>query len=166
LVQGGCDYQFAQQWVAGAFADGSWGSVKGDFQPAGVGIVGSEKMNSQWAAGARLGYLPFDRLLVYGSAGWTEAHFQGVNFSTSTGGASNFSINSQNYNGGFAGTGYEYAFTWLPGFFWKTEYRYSWLDRRNIPILNAGVPTVDTISAKKQIQDIRCELVWRFNWTR
>ena len=35
-VQVGCDYQFADRWVIGAFADYDFSSLKGNFQPTGL----------------------------------------------------------------------------------------------------------------------------------
>ena len=58
-VQGGCDYQFASNWVIGAFADYDFGSIKGDVTHFG-GDFGTEKLSWSWAAGGRIGYLPTD----------------------------------------------------------------------------------------------------------
>ena len=38
-------------------------------------------MTWAWAAGGRLGYLPWDTLMVYISGGYTQAHFNGTIFS-------------------------------------------------------------------------------------
>ena len=86
-VQVGCDYQFAERWVIGAFADYDFGSIKGNLQPTGLvgagglGLYGEEKMKNSWAAGGRLGYLVFPKLLAYVGGGYTEARFDGVAFS-------------------------------------------------------------------------------------
>src|SRR4051794_4590164 len=87
-AQVGCDYQFAPNWVLGAFGDYNFASLKGDLGTVtglGVAIVGSEKMTSKWAAGGRLGYVVLPNLLGFVSGGWTEAHFDQVNFTTAAG---------------------------------------------------------------------------------
>ena len=47
------------------------------------------------------------------------------NFAFAGGGPSGLSLAAQTYNGWFIGSGFEYAFTWLPinGLFLKTEFR-------------------------------------------
>jgi outer membrane immunogenic protein len=54
----------------------------------------------------------------------------------------------------------------LPGLFWKTEFRYASYGRRNIEFLsdttNLGIGF--GINSRKDIQTIRSELVWRFNF--
>ncbi len=81
-VGGGCDYQFWQKFVVGALADYDFASLKGNISAPGVagGISGDEKMTWAWAAGGRLGYLPWDTLMVYMSGGYTQAHFNGTAF--------------------------------------------------------------------------------------
>jgi hypothetical protein len=75
-VGGGCDYQFWQRFVVGALADYDFASLKGDLAALGpFNVSGQEKMNWAWAAGGRLGYLPWDTLMVYVSGGYTQAHF-------------------------------------------------------------------------------------------
>lgn len=162
-VQGGCDYQFDPNWVVGAFADGNWGSVRGDLGTLNFAIIGREKETSKWAAGGRLGYVVMPKLLAFVSAGWTEAQYGAVNFSGVLGGPTTFTMASRNYNGWFLGSGYEYALTWLPGLYWKTEYRLSEFGAKSNNIVSvAGAPLV-TISSKNYEQEIRSELVWRFN---
>jgi outer membrane immunogenic protein len=174
-VQGGCDYQFGSvlpflgnSMVIGAFADGNWGDIKGDIGTFGFGFTGREKLDSSWAVGARIGWLPFERLLTYFSGGYTQAHFKGVDFVASpVPGAVLNTTAAYNANGWFLGSGYEYGINWLPGLFWKTEYRYSWFDNRDISLLTpAGNPAGFTFHTKNYVQEIRSELVWRFNWGR
>ena len=65
----------------------------------------------------------------YFDGGYTQARFDGVNYNIAIagGGASGLSLAAQTYNGWFLGSGFEYAFDWLPisGLFLKTEFRYS-----------------------------------------
>ena len=67
--------------------------------------------------------------------------------------------------GWFIGAGDEYALTtFLPGLFWKTEYRYSEFDRSNVNISVGGVATGLTETNKVREHSVRSELVYRFNW--
>ena len=44
--------------------------------------IGEEKLKNSWAAGGRIGWIPWStqQLLVYVSGGYTQARFDGVNF--------------------------------------------------------------------------------------
>ena len=66
--------------MVGALADYDFASLKGDISSPFFGASGDEKMNWAWAAGGRLGYLPWDTLMVYVSGGYTQAHFEGYVF--------------------------------------------------------------------------------------
>src|SRR5215471_17404323 len=52
----GYDWQFAGSWVAGVFADGQFGSLRGTLQDQFALVTGKIKMEDAWAAGVRLGY--------------------------------------------------------------------------------------------------------------
>jgi outer membrane immunogenic protein len=165
-VQGGCDYQFASNWVIGAFADYDFGSIKGDVSYFG-GDFGTEKLNWSWAAGGRIGYLPFDRLMVYVSAGGTQAHFKQVDLFNAAGASLNASLQARTVTGWFVGTGYEYGLGFLPGLFWKSEYRFADYGKHTDTLLFAGVPFPPfTVDRHPFVHTIRSELVWRFNWGR
>jgi outer membrane immunogenic protein len=166
-IQGGCDYQFMPGLVIGAFADGSWGDVSENIGTFNLGIIGRQKMDHWWAVGGRLGYVPFERLLVYTSGGFTQAHFGGVTFIDAINGTPQDFTNAYRADGAFLGAGYEYGLTWLPGLFWKTEYRFSWFNTKDVPLFD--IPTgalVDIFHTTTTAQEIRSELVWRFNWGR
>ena len=71
-------------WVFGVFGDGTFGSLKGNIGDAGVigagsitGIVGTTKMETAWAVGARLGYLVAPNVLSYVNAGYTGTYWTG-----------------------------------------------------------------------------------------
>lgn len=172
-VQGGCDYQFAgTNWVVGGFADYDFMDVKGDISYDGTVAVmstGSQKMDQQWAAGARVGYLVLPQLLTYVSAGYTQAHWKSAvltQFSLVAPGAQT-TIPGATKGGWFIGTGDEYALTsFLPGLFWKTEYRYSEFDGASVNpfATTTGVLTGRTYNEKFREHSVRSELVYRFNW--
>jgi len=72
------------------------------------------------------------------------------------------------YGRKFIGAGDEYALSFLPGLFWKTEYRYSEFDRANVSVnftpAFGGGPTGFSMSEKLREHSVRSELVYRFNW--
>jgi outer membrane immunogenic protein len=177
-VQGGCDYQFNGPWLVGVFADGDWGNIHRVVEPFSglLPIAADEKQKSAWSVGGRIGYLPFPKLLTFISGGWTQAHFDSMNFQSTIPGVvipATIAITapSQDYNGWFIGGGYEYGFDWAPGLFWKTEYRFSQYQARDIellvsaPVINvANLATGIGFHSEKFEQVVRTELVWRFNF--
>jgi outer membrane immunogenic protein len=170
---GGCDYQFSVSglgnFVVGAFGDYDLMDVHGNFSPAPTGLVGEEKETSAWYAGGRIGYLVTPNLLTYFDGGYTQTHFNTLNYTTATTPFTPFSSPSHTYNGWFLGGGTEYAmnFSWLPiqGLFWRNEYRYATYDAANFSILTAaGTPTGIATNIRPYTQTLTSSLVWRFNW--
>ena len=172
---GGCDYQFpvgGWNFIVGAFADYDWSSIKGKLNPpAAIGLVGDEKESSAWAVGGRVGWLAFPSLLTYFTGGYTQATFDRTNLSVAFGPPffpvglpANALIDKKTYKGWFLGAGDEYAINFLPGLFWKTEYRFSEFDVETNPIrFTTGVPSGVSDDSKKWVHTIRSELVYRFN---
>jgi outer membrane immunogenic protein len=166
-VQVGCDYQIGSNIVIGAFADYDWSGIKGNMVPGFLFnlLVGEEKLKSSWAAGGRIGWLPFERLLVYVSGGYTEARFDQVNFLFGpTGELTVFGLGKHTYSGWFIGAGYECGLGFLPGLFWKTEYRYADYGTERLNLLEFGDPNGTFVDNRKHVHTVRSELVWRFNW--
>lgn len=173
-VQGGCDYQFnlgSLGLVIGAFGDYDFADINGQHRDVAfiVPQVANEKLSSQWAVGGRIGALVTPQLLTFFSAGYTEAKFDRQNFNNlfapfnvPTG----FYIDQRTYKGWFLGAGDEYALHFLPGLFWKTEYRFSRFDAEYNPIrvTATGLTTGFSENDRKWVQTIRSELVYRFNW--
>jgi outer membrane immunogenic protein len=175
--QVGCDYQFTMpyfgmQTVIGAFGDFEGGSISGS--NSFPGVTGSETQNNAWSVGGRAGVLVTPRFLTYFDGGFTEARFSGVNynFAIAGGGPTGLSLSSQTYNGWFIGSGFEYAFNWLPinGLFLKTEFRYSQYggNGQSVPIsgslVGIGIPPGVALNSQKSTEFISTELVYRFNW--
>jgi outer membrane immunogenic protein len=180
-AQFGCDYQFSGasggNWVIGGFIDGDWANIKGRHTGADVNIglqQGEENLHQQWAVGARLGWLVGPQLLTYVSAGYTEASFGDVNyrfalfpiFGTPTG----LQLPARTHQGWFLGGGAEYAVGWLPGLFWKNEYRFADFGTRSDTVLCnsaalCGVLGATALAERNHpyVQTVRTELVWRFN---
>lgn len=167
-VGGGCDYQFPLgNWnmVIGAFGDYDFSSLKGDFSQQIGNLTGREKLSSSWFVGGRIGWVATPSLLVYFSAGYTESTFDRFNLHPFLGPDVNF-IDKQTYKGYFLGAGDEYALSFLPGLFWKTEYRFSDLDTQRLVsrTIATGLPNGDLFDAHKYVHTVRSELVYRFNW--
>jgi outer membrane immunogenic protein len=168
-VQVGCDYQVGSNIVVGAFADYDFSGIKGNMAvPNSFGRpwIGEEKLKSSWAAGGRIGWLPFqDRLLVFVSGGYTQAKFGAVHFHFADGdGPTLFSLAKNTYEGWFIGSGYEYGLGFLPGLFWKTEYRFADYGKELVRVLGPDGPTTGSIESRKYVHTVRSELVWRFNF--
>jgi outer membrane immunogenic protein len=177
--QVGCDYQFTApifgvQTVIGAFGDFAGGSLTGT---SNVSVIsGTEKESSTWAVGGRAGVLVTPRFLTYFDGGYTQARFDGVNYNSNVLGVplgGTVSLAAQTYNGWFIGSGFEYAFDWLPisGLFLKTEFRYSQYGGNGVSVpltataAGGGVPvTGAALNSQKATEFISTELVWRFNW--
>jgi outer membrane immunogenic protein len=167
-VQGGCDYQF-NNFVVGAFADYDFMSVTGTVSTLGTfspSFTGTQKQDGQWAVGARAGYLVLPQLLTFVSAGYTQSHWQSSTLAPFPGtGVGTIVLPGDTKGGWFIGTGDEYALTgFLPGLFWKTEYRYSEFDRSNVGETIAGALTGISSTQKFRENSVRSELVYRFNW--
>jgi hypothetical protein len=163
-VQGGYDYQVTPSIVVGAFADWDYGSMKGTMAVPALNEQGEEKLRWSWAAGGRIGWLPVPQLLTFFSGGYTQAHFDRVDFNL-VGPIipSGDSLPAQTYKGWFIGGGYEYALGFIPGLTWKTEYRFADYGSEHNPLLFSGA-LLAAIDSHKYVQTIRSELVWRF-WT-
>lgn len=171
-VQGGCDYQFTafgnSSFVVGAFADYDFSDLKANVSMGGIGLYGEEKMSSAWAVGGRVGWVVLPGLLAYFSGGYTEATFDRSNFSSVILPPQPpiAFIDKRTYKGWFLGAGDEYALRFLPGLFWKTEYRFSEFDVATNPIRDFRDGSLIGLSfdSKKFVHSVRSELVYRFNW--
>jgi outer membrane immunogenic protein len=169
-VQAGCDYQFAgTNWVVGLFGDYDFMSVKGDTSIGGTGgpsVVGSQKLDSQWSIGGRAGYLVLPQLLTYVSGGYTQGHWKSTDLTPFLGLVPTNTLPGSTKGGWFIGAGDEYALSFLPGLFWKTEYRYAEFDRANVDVLTfpGGALTGLASTQKFHEHNVRSELVYRFNW--
>lgn len=169
-VGAGCDYQFGQRWVFGAFGDIDFGDISGEaFNGSNIGgLVGEEQLDWSWGVGVRFGWLPFERLLTYFSVGYTEAHFDQINYNfyAAPFTSANRHRADRTVDGWFIGTGYEYNLGWFPGLFWKTEYRFATYDadRSDIIVTSTGALAGNSVDSDKYVHTVRSQLVWRFNW--
>jgi outer membrane immunogenic protein len=167
----GYDWQVNPTWVVGLFADGQFGSLKGNVDTF-VGATGAIKMQDAWAAGVRLGYLVAPNVLSYVNGGYSGSHWSGSSlWDTGTGNPVGAHTDSFNRNGWFVGGGVENNLDIFgisaPGWFMKTEYRAAYYDRKDLSIIddatNAPLFGVN-VGFKPWVQTISTSLVYRFNW--
>jgi outer membrane immunogenic protein len=175
-VGAGFDWQFNSSWVGGIFADGQFGNLRGSIiRPvAAVGTFeGTEKLNTSWAVGARLGYLVAPNVLSYVNGGYSGSEWSGATYSgVGLAGVPTFTTASFDRNGWFIGGGVENSLNFFgitaPGWFMKTEYRSAFYDRATLPetFLPAfgGGPTGFATTFKPIVQTVSTSIVYRFNW--
>lgn len=182
-VGAGYDWQFNSRWVAGIFADGQFGDIRGSLVDNFAGTEGREKLRTSYAAGARLGYLVAPNVLSYVNAGYSGSDWSGTSQSLMFLGpflspAVQFTTGSFHRDGFFVGGGVENSLNIFgisaPGWFMKTEYRSAYYERISRPTTLAptnqftpGVtgPLGDAVTFKPWVQTISTSLVYRFNWT-
>jgi outer membrane immunogenic protein len=171
-VGAGYDWQAGPSWVFGIFGDCTFGSLKGNIGDATIPGVGTTKMETAWAAGARVGYLVAPNVLSYVNGGYTGTYWTGSTLLNSfTGTPSGFHTDSFNTQGWFIGGGVENNLNIFgisaPGWFMKTEYRAAYLDRKNLQerVDGTNALTGFDITFKPFVQTISTSLVYRFNWT-
>src|SRR5665213_151884 len=171
-VGAGYDWQFNSSWVAGIFADGQFGSIRGSLSDPILGVEGRETLRNSYAAGVRLGYLVAPNVLSYVNAGYTGSQWSGVGASTLAAGGGPIVGTTPSFtrNGFFVGGGVEnnlniFGIT-APGWFMKTEYRSAFYDRVTLPesFIGGGLTGLAP-TFKPWTQTISTSLVYRFNWT-
>ena len=166
----GYDWQFNGPWVAGVFADGQFGSIKGTLQDPLDQVTGTIKMQDAWAAGVRVGYLVAPNVLSYVNGGYSGSHWSGMTLLDLAGAPVGAHTDSFNRNGWFIGGGVEnnlniFGIT-APGWFMKTEYRSAFYDKKSIDVLAdvTNVPVGVSLRSNNWNQTISTSLVYRFNW--
>ena len=169
-VGAGYDWQFNRNWVAGIFADGQFGSLKGTLNDPALGLSGTEKLRDTWAAGVRLGYLVAPNVYSYVNGGFTQSYWSGAQLGPSSGAPATVSTGSFNRSGWFVGGGVENNLSLFgvtaPGWFMKTEYRTAYYDRASLAETNiaTGALTGNSTTFKPLVQTVSTSLVYRFNW--
>jgi outer membrane immunogenic protein len=172
-VGAGYDVQFGGTWVAGIFADGQFGDLRGSLSDPNFGTEGREKLRTSYAAGVRLGYLAAPNVLSYVNGGYSGSEWSGTTQSslfTPFGAVS--TTPSFRRDGWFIGGGVENSLNIFgisaPGWFMKTEYRSAFYDRIALPETFTpafgGALTGTAVTFKPWVQTISTSLVYRFNW--
>lgn len=166
----GYDWQ-SDKWVAGMFADGQFGGLRGSLST--TGFEGTEKLRTSYAAGVRLGYLVSPNVLSYVNAGYSGSEWSGTTLSAVNLPLDLFTSPSFHRDGWFVGGGIENSLDILgvtaPGWFMKTEYRSAFYNRITLP--QSFVPAVggglsgSALTFKPWTQTISTSLVYRFNST-
>src|SRR5882757_7955421 len=107
-VGAGYDWQFSS-WVAGIFADGQFGEIRGSLSDPNFGTEGREKLRTSYAAGARIGYLVAPQVLSYVNAGYSGSEWSGTTQTTlaAAGSATLATTPSFRRDGWFIGGGVE-----------------------------------------------------------
>ena len=150
-VGAGYDWQFNGTWVAGIFGDAQFGSIRATIQDPIFGLTGSQKLETSWAAGVRLGWLVAPNVLSYVNGGYSGAHFGQTNFTTLGGTPAGVHLASYDRHGWFMKTEYRSAF-------YNAKTQTELLDGTNAPLVNS-------VRANSWNQTISTSLVYRFNWT-
>ena len=169
-VSAGFDWQVGGNWVIGILGDGQFGSISGTIQDQGPFFAGNIKMETAYAAGARLGYLVAPNVLSYVNAGYSGSQWSGATMvNTFNGVPSGFFTPSFRRDGWFVGGGVENSLNFFgitaPGWFMKTEYRLAEYDRVTLPDINpVTLVRQNDITFKPFVQTIKTEIVYRFNW--
>src|SRR6266702_1379485 len=102
----GYDWQFNGRWVAGIFADGQFGDIRGSLSDPVFGIEGREKLRISYAAGVRAGYLVAPNVLSYVNGGYSGSEWSGTSQTTLfAGGVNVATTGSFQRNGWFIGGG-------------------------------------------------------------
>ena len=170
-VGAGYDWQFNSNWVAGIFADGQFGSLRGSINDPNLALTGRIKEQDAWAVGVRLGYLVAPSVYSYVNAGYSGSEWSGTTLLNSFSGLP-FGLHTGSFtrNGWFVGGGVEnnlniFGIT-APGWFMKTEYRAAYYNTKTInelsDVTNALGP--DSVTFRPLTQTISTSLVYRFNW--
>jgi len=167
-VGGGYDWQLNPSWVVGIFGDAQFGDISGSLADAANGVTGRMKNDTNYAAGARLGYLISPNALSYVNVGYSHADFKGATLVDNTGTVVG-STGKSHRDGWFLGGGVENSLNIFgissPGWFMKTEYRVAEYNRKTSDIVDpTGVSTGTGIAFKPYVQTIQTSLVYRFNW--
>jgi outer membrane immunogenic protein len=167
-VGAGYDVQFGGSWVAGGFADGQFGSLRGTIQDQTALTSGQEKLRTSYAAGARLGYLVAPNVLSYVNGGYSGSEWSGAGMVSSlTGAPTTFATPSFHRDGWFIGGGIENSLGFFsPSLFMKTEYRLADYCRTTLTDTSvAPVGVLNSITFKPWVQTVSTSLVYRFNWS-
>ena len=161
----GCDYQVASRFIVGGFGDLDIGNLSGTLNEA--GLTAKETEQWAWSAGLRGGYLLWPQVLAYVDGGFTETRFQiaGASVGVPPGGATGLIFGSYVANGVFGGAGFEMALDFLPGAFWRNEYRFAYYMPMNDPVQFSGLPGLSE-RVQPTVQTVTTSFVYKLDWNR
>lgn len=166
----GCNYQIGQL-VFGVEGEGYWSGISSTFNQQQIfsGLFPSvstfeAKATNEWDATAaiRFGFIPVERLLVYGKAGAAVGHFtyRSSSIFTSPGFISVFTTSGHNtFVGALVGVGGEYALS--PNWTAKVEYNYINYLSDSVALTCTGCGALTTtLSADKHILKVGFNYLW------
>lgn len=155
-VQGGYDYQFANNWVLGIEASYSWlASTGGGFAFPGGTLVTQDNRGLGSVTG-RLGYA-WGPTLLYAKGGYA---FRDRNLDVSVAGLSQpFSATGNHENGYTVGAGLEYMFS--PSWSAKVEYQYYNFGNTTF---TGGPAEIVGASFRNDEHTVKAGLNYRFGW--
>ena len=156
-VQGGFDYQFAPNWVAGIEAQYSWlnSNNTGVLLPGGAQLT--SKNNDIGSVTGRIGYT-WGPALVYGKGGyaWRDNPNLGVNVA---GAPVAFTTNGNHRDGWTLGAGLEYMFA--PNWSAKAEYQYY---NFGTTTFTSGPPAIIGSRLRDDDHTVKVGVNYRFGW--
>jgi outer membrane immunogenic protein len=181
-IQGGCDYQFAQNWLAGVGGDFSWANIDGQtVDPFFAGKNGDplllkSKTDRLGTVTGRVGFV-WDRVLFFakGGAAWAHSKHTIENLSFwgnpvpdfCSGGGGAVACNptgAQTRSGWTIGGGIEWAFAdrWSVG----VAYDHYDFGTRSVTLTDpngaAGAPVTGPVDVKQTIDTLRVSFNYRF----
>jgi outer membrane immunogenic protein len=163
LAGAGYDAQIAPRVVLGVFGDFNFSSLKGTIQDQGAGLAGDIKQTRAWAAGARAGWLVTQSVLTYVNGGYTNARFSDATMLVTASGANTgFSTSAFTKGGWFVGGGAEAPLSFMPGLYWRNEYRYANYQSTTVSDCTAAGACNASINFKPVVQTVTTQLVYRF----
>jgi len=153
-IQGGADYQFANNWVLGIEAQYSWMSNNNNGVLFPGGILVTSNSNELGSVTGRLGY-SFGPTLLYAKGGYA---FKDGDHLTVAGSPVGFSTTGNTRDGYTVGAGLEYMFA--PNWSAKVEYQYYNFGSTTFltPVGLAGVRVND------DEHTVKAGVNYRFNW--
>lgn len=156
-VQGGFDYQFANNWVMGLEASYSWlGSSGGGYVFPG-GTVVSSNTSGLGSVTGRLGY-SWGPTLLYAKGGYA---YRDNSLNVSLGGVpQGFSTDGDRKNGYTVGAGLEYMFA--PNWSAKVEYQY--YNFGNTTFTASTSPEIVGARFRNDEHTVKAGINYRFGW--
>ena len=154
-VQGGADYQFANNWVLGVEAQYSWMSNNNNGVLFPGGVLVTSNSNELGSVTGRLGY-SFGPALVYAKGGYAFKDGDNIRVAGSPFG---FTTTGNTHDGYTVGAGVEYMFA--PNWSAKVEYQYYNFGSTTFLTGPAGV-----VGARFNDDEhtVKAGLNYRFNW--
>jgi outer membrane immunogenic protein len=163
----GYDAQISSNVVLGVFGDFNYSSLKGTIQDQAAGLAGEIKQSRAWAAGARAGWLVTPSVLTYVNGGYTNARFADATMLvTGSGADTGFRTGAFSKGGWFIGGGAEAPLAFIPGLFWRNEYRFASYQSTTVSDCTSAGVCASNITFKPVVQTFTTQLLYKFGSPR